>query len=1092
MTGNYMSDKLYPLPIEKLVRFIHDEYKEGKIFGYYKELFYNPSGQSKIKMMRYGQRIDTPLGVAAGPHTQLSQNIIMSWLFGARYIELKTVQVLDELEITKPCIDMLDEGYNCEWSQELKLEKSLDEYINAWIVIHLLNELVFHNSESPNMIFNISVGYDLKGIKNEAIKNFLTCLRDASNRIEEKIDRIRKIYPQISVISIPSMISNNITLSTMHGCPPEEIEKIAIHLIEDLKIHTTIKLNPTLLGAERLRWILNQKLNYDVEVPDSTFDHDLKYDDAKALIKRLTDCSIKNNVDFNLKLTNTLETVNKNTSLPCNEKIVYLSGRALHPLSVNLAYKLQNDFNGELDISFSAGVDAFNFADVVSCNLKPVTVCSDLLKPGGYSRLKQYLSNLSLEMEKYSSSTIDELVKTKGNSSNIKEAAIRNLRRYADEVVESARYKKNLFFNNSIKTKRKLTQLDCIGAPCVETCAIKQDIPDYLYQTANKNFEEAYKIILNENPLPGITGMVCDHLCESKCTRMNIDNSIAIRDVKRFITEKNSTITIKATESTNKTKVAIIGAGPSGLSAAYFLALNGFQVSIYETKSFAGGMASGAIPSFRISEEAIQSDINNIKFLGVSFFFNQKIDKAEFEALQKNYDYIYIAVGAQKGKKLNIEGEDLPGIFDQISFLSKVHEQKENFEGKQIAVIGGGNSAIDAARTAKRLAGPNGSVMIIYRRTKYEMPADRDEIKALEEENIKLLELTAPGIIKQKKDRLVLTCKKMQLGEPDSSARRRPVIVPNSDYDLEFDIIISAIGQQVEIDFLNADELSIDETTKETNIKNVFVGGDAIRGADTLINAIADGKKAALSILKNHIAVSSLSKQNKIELKEHQLKLSNRKYGKRITTIPPDKREGFELVHPVYENEEAVEEAARCLYCDEICNICFSVCPNFANVYFETLPRKFNCPVLSINKERVNVIAYAEFNVNQKYQIINIADFCNECGNCDTFCPTSGAPYKTKPRFALSKDCFEAEDNIYHWNNGVLYLKMNGVEKKLLFNGQFFVYSDDKIELSFNEEFIISGMEPLTSEKIEIDTSETAEMLFYYINLKNNHLFNAN
>ncbi|HPI36719.1 MAG TPA: putative selenate reductase subunit YgfK [Ignavibacteriaceae bacterium] len=1087
-----MSDKLYTLPIEKLVRIILDGYKEGKIFGYYKELFFNAIDHTKLKMMRYGQILDTPLGVAAGPHTQLSQNIIISWLFGARYIELKTVQTLDELEITKPCIDMQDEGYNCEWSQELKLEKSLDEYINAWITIHLLNDLVFQNPQSPNLIFNVSVGYDLNGIKSEAVKKFLNGMNNASSRIEEKIYKIAKMYPRISEINIPSTISDNVTLSTMHGCPPEEIEKIATHLMEDWKFHTTIKLNPTLLGVDKLRWILNKKLNYDVEVPDSAFDHDLKYDDAKVLIKRLTECSIKNEVEFNLKLTNTLETNNQNTSLPGNEKVVYLSGKALHPISVNLAYKLQNEFDGELDVSFSAGVDAFNFADVVSCNLKPATVCSDLLKPGGYSRLKQYLSSLSTEMEKYSSNTIDEFIKAKGNSSNIKEAALHNLKKYSEEVVESAKYKKNMFFKNSIKTKRKLTPLDCIGAPCVETCAIKQDIPDYLFQTANKNFEEAYKIILNENPLPGITGMVCDHLCESKCTRMNIDNSIAIRDVKRFIAESNSTIPITAIESKDKTKVAIIGAGPSGLSAAYFLAMNGFQVSVYETKSFAGGMASGAIPSFRISEEAIQSDINNIKFLGVRFFFNQKIDKAEFETLQKDYEYIYIAVGAQKGKKLNIEGEDLPGVFDQITFLSKVHEQKERFKGKQIAIIGGGNSAIDAARTAKRLAGLDGSVTIVYRRTKYEMPADRDEIKALEEENIGLIELTAPENIKQIDNRLVLTCKKMKLGEPDSSGRRRPVIIQNSEYDMEYDIIISAIGQHVELDFIAEDELTIDEKSKKTDIKNVFAGGDAIRGADTLINAIADGKKAALSILKNHIAASSLSKQTKIDVKEHQLKLSNRKYGKRITAISPDMRDGFELVHPVYELDEAVAEAARCLYCDEICNICFSVCPNFANTYYETLPRKFNCPILSIDKEKVKVVAYSQFVTNQKYQIINIADFCNECGNCDTFCPTSGAPYKTKPRFALSKDCFEADDNIYFWNNSVLHLKKNGVVRKLLFNGTIFIYSDDQIELTFNEEFIICGMESLTNEKIEIDTSETAEMLFYYINLKNNHLFNAN
>ena len=253
-----MSDKFFRISIEQLFNWILAEEKEGRIFGLYKELLFTPRKDDPFRMQRYGQLLETPIGVAAGPHTQLAHNIIASWLCGARYLELKTVQTLDEIEVKKPCIDMEDEGYNCEWSQELKVHDSFDEYLNAWILLHILKHKFGWDETEPGFIFNISVGYDLAGILNPNVQWFLDKMNNCKNELDEKIEKLIPLYPAIKEIKISPLLSDNVTLSTMHGCPPNEIEKIGKYLIEERKLHTAIKLNPTLLGPDKVRHILNE------------------------------------------------------------------------------------------------------------------------------------------------------------------------------------------------------------------------------------------------------------------------------------------------------------------------------------------------------------------------------------------------------------------------------------------------------------------------------------------------------------------------------------------------------------------------------------------------------------------------------------------------------------------------------------------------------------------------------------------------------------------------------------------------------------------------------------------------------------------
>ncbi|MBU1239535.1 putative selenate reductase subunit YgfK, partial [Myxococcota bacterium] len=381
-----MSDKFFPATISTLFQMITSEYeKRDSIFGISSELFFIPQSSHPFRMRRYGQLLETPLGVAAGPHTQMAQNIVAAWLCGARYMELKTVQTLDEIEVSKPCIDIEDEGYNCEWSQELTLSQSFHEYCKAWILIHVLRHKFGWRNDHGELgtIFNMSVGYSLEGIMNENVQTFLASMADATPHLRAYVKELAPLYPEVESLNIPSQLSDNLTLSTMHGCPPDEIERIGQYLIER-KLHTTIKLNPTLLGPTVLRGILNDTCGFDTTVPDEAFGHDLKYDDGILILNNLLDASQKNDVDFAVKLTNTLESVNQRGIFDSSQAMNYMSGRALHPLSMNLAAKLQQEFHGNLQVSLSGGADTFNIAAVIESNIRPVTVCSDILKPGGY------------------------------------------------------------------------------------------------------------------------------------------------------------------------------------------------------------------------------------------------------------------------------------------------------------------------------------------------------------------------------------------------------------------------------------------------------------------------------------------------------------------------------------------------------------------------------------------------------------------------------------------------------------------------------------------------------------------------------------
>jgi putative selenate reductase len=1086
-----MSDRFFRTGLEELFVMANRELSlRNSIFGIDESLFFRPSGTEAFRLPRFGQMLGTPIGVAAGPHTQLAVNIVTAWLCGARYMELKTIQTLDELEIAKPCIDMQDEGYNCEWSQELKIAESIDEYINAWVLIHVLHHK-FGFPGAPEVIFNMSVGYNMDGMLQQNVQSFFNAMSDASLAIGEKKALLKDLYPAIDELDIPSCISDNVTLSTMHGCPPDEIEKIGMYLIGEKKLHTVVKLNPTLLGPEMLRNILNDILGFGTEVPDEAFGHDLKYPDALHIIRNLTDAAQKHGVHFGIKLTNTLECINKRKVFPETEKMMYMSGRALHPLSVHLAEKLQRDFHGALDISFSGGADCFNIADLVRCGLSPVTVCSDLLKPGGYARLAQYVEALTEACLQHACTSLDELVLKTSGLQDIAAARMKNLAVCAPETLKNSAYRKPEWISPDIRTKRALGIFDCIAAPCVDTCPSNQEIPQYMYHAARNETEAAMGVILQTNPFPNVCGMVCDHVCQTKCTRVNYDNTLLIREVKRYISDHAQTNSIAAPADDSGFSAAMIGAGPSGLACAYFLRMAGFRVTVYETKNMAGGMLSDAIPAFRLSPEAINRDIEQIVRLGVDIRYNHRIDAGAFEKLRRDHDFIYIAAGAQLARKAGIPGEELPGVLDPLAFLSDVRQGKTHAIGARIAVIGGGNTAMDVARTARRLSGEKGSVMILYRRTRSEMPAEPAEVEAAISDGAELVTLSAPVRIAQGEDgRLKLICQKMELGAIDESGRRKPVPVPGSEFEMEFDSIIPATGQEAFLDFTGT-ELQVDPASFETSIPGVFMGGDAFRGGATIIRAIGDGRKVANAILMNNQLKHGFAQQQHKECsyRELMVKRSKRVFGMRVQEQAVDFSSSFALVSRTLEKEEAVTEAERCLYCDELCNICVTVCPNRAMVAYHT--ELMSIPVYTIRQDdgKIKITRSGEVRTTQESQVANVGNFCNECGNCTTFCPTAGRPFADKPRLHLTAESFKNDDQGCFFS--ILPHKTVCIHKEgesiatLGKEGDIWKYEDEQVMFWMHgESYELSEVTFQTGSPTEYTTRRAAEMIVYDAGLR--------
>ena len=973
-----MSEVMTPMSFEQLVDWVLQEKKKrGTVFGQHHA--YRADGTHNRTM--FGRTLETPIGPAAGPHTQMTQNIVAAYYAGSRFFELKTVQIMDGEElaacINRPCIKADDEGYNCEWSTELTVPQAMEEYIKAWFLLKVIAR-EFGLGDMNGFQFNVSVGYDLAGIQSPKVDTFLNSMKHAEDTeifkhckayLLEHADWFEHVTTE-DIEQIPPEICNSVTLSTLHGCPPQEIERIAMYLLTEKGFHTFVKCNPTLLGYEFARKTMDE-MGYDyIQFGDFHFKDDLQYEDAVPMLTRLMNTAKERNLEFGVKITNTFPVDVKQNELPSEE--MYMSGKSLYPLSISLAAKLAKEFDGRLRISYSGGADYYNIERIVDAGIWPVTVATTLLKPGGYQRLTQMAKILDKEnapFEKVDAESAGKL---------------------AEEAVKDPHHVKAMKTLPSRKMKKEVPLMDCFVAPCKEGCPIHQDITTYLQLVGEEKYEEAMEVITEKNPLPFITGTICAHNCMSKCTRNFYETPVHIQEMKLKAAENGYEALLEklpVPAVTKAGKAAVIGGGPAGMAAAYFLRKGGMEVTLFEAKESLGGVVRHVIPPFRISEDAIEKDAEILRKMQVDIRCNTKVESLE-ELKKQGYTKIVLAVGAPVQGSLKLES-GMPK--NALEFLAEFKQTDGNVSlGKYVVVIGGGNTAMDTARAAKRNVGVE-HVYLVYRRTRRYMPADEEELVMALEDGVEFKELLSP--VKLENGQLL--CKVMQLSDYDVSGRRGVTETGETVW-VPADTVIAAVGEKVPTDWYQANGLAVsekgrlyvDEKTLKTSDDNVYAAGDGLYGPATVVEAIRDGRKVAEAIAGEVLArdFDKLAEEEKVYAKRGVLK----------------------------EEQKETKEAGRCLGCSTICENCVEVCPNRANIAIQV-------PGM------------------EKHQIIHVDYLCNECGNCKSFCPYSSAPYLDKfTLFATEADMENSK------NQGFAVLNQETRRCKVRFFGKTFIWEPEK------------------------------------------------
>lgn len=475
---------------------------------------------------------------------------------------------------------------------------------------------------------------------------------------------------------------------------------------------------------------------------------------------------------------------------------------------------------------------------------------------------------------------------------------------------------------------------DCV-APCVKTCPANVDIQAYLHHAGNGNFAAALQVIKDSNPFPSVCGRVCPHPCEAECRRNLVDAPVAINHVKRFIADQdmaNDEPWKPDIKPPTSKRIAIVGAGPSGLSAAYYSAVNGHDITVFERQPHAGGMMRYGIPEYRLPKAALDKEIDIIRSLGVKIMTGKALGThIRLEDLRKDFDAVYLAIGSWRATPLQIEGENLEGVWPGIQFLEQVVKGTKIKLGDSVVVIGGGNTAIDCARTAIRKGAK--SVKLIYRRTIEEMPAEAYEVEEAIHEGVEMMFLMAPVKIEEADGRKKLHCIKMALGEPDRSGRRRPIPMEGSEEAIEADTIIGAIGQSTNTQFLYNDypvklnkwgDIEINGTTFQTSEMNIFAGGDCVTGPATVIQAVAAGRHAAQAmdsyLMKGYIREMktnySCSRGTMEDLPKWEFEKMPRIPRAKLPSLSIDERvSNFNEVELGFNEQTAKEQASRCLRC---------------------------------------------------------------------------------------------------------------------------------------------------------------------------------
>ena len=579
-------------------------------------------------------------------------------------------------------------------------------------------------------------------------------------------------------------------------------------------------------------------------------------------------------------------------------------------------------------------------------------MATTILKPGGYNRLAQMVEKVEgLPYRAFA-----------GTDS----AAISDL---STASHSDPHHRKPIKPVVSRKSEEKVPWIDCFTAPCKGGCPIHQDIPEYIELCRKGLYGPALKLITEKNALPFITGTICAHRCQTKCSRNFYEESVQIRDTKLIAAERGYgalMASIKAPAKVAGKKAAIIGGGPTGIAAAYFLGRAGIETTIFEREAKLGGVPRYVIPAFRISDEAIDKDVALMERYGVEVKCGAPAPSVD-ELKKLGYTHILIATGAWQAGKLDIPG-NVKGV---IGWMKEMKQQVKPCLTGHVAVVGAGNTAMDAARVAKRMGAE--SATIVYRRTKKEMPADEHELKLAIDEGVQMLELAAPVA----QENGVLRCEKMCLGEPDASGRRAPVGTGEF-VEIPCDLVISAVGEKVDSALMAANgiEMGRKGPAFQTNVDGVWCAGDAHRGPATVVEGIADAAAFAEAVVGEAWTY---------EIPE---------------AAYPSKAQAIEKKGILMKASQACCEGKRCLDCNTVCENCADSCPNRANV----------------------VIKMAD----GRHEILHIDKMCNECGNCTQFCPYASEPCRDK--FTLFQT---AEDMADSRNAGVLFLGGDKIRVRL-------------------------------------------------------------
>ncbi|MDY6916521.1 MAG: FAD-dependent oxidoreductase [Chloroflexota bacterium] len=529
-----------------------------------------------------------------------------------------------------------------------------------------------------------------------------------------------------------------------------------------------------------------------------------------------------------------------------------------------------------------------------------------------------------------------------------------------------------------VRQARKPSPDHSLVPPCQAACPLHMDIREYVDLLAQGRTMEALHVIREGNPFPAICAYVCTHPCEDACRRGEVDKPVAIRALKRFAVDFGGDRVTRVEARTDQDdKIAVVGSGPAGLACAYYLRKLGYPVTVFEAHSQLGGMMRVGIPQYRLPRDVLDTEVHRLTQMGVEIRTSTRVVSLDL-LCEMGYKAVFVTIGAHQSLRMGIEGEESPGVIDGATFLREVNLGLQPSLGESVAVVGGGNVAIDAARTAVRLAAKR--VTVLYRRTRAEMPASPVEVQQAEEEGVNFEFLVAPTAVKRRNGLISVTSVRMELGEPDASGRRRPVPISGSEFQREYDALIAAIGQspQTPEDFGlrvgKGSTIQVDPLTLTTNRAGVFAGGDAVTGPATVTEALATGRLAASRIddylHHRYPAVVSEGRDSPLgALLPETIEVIKKMSRSEPPTLPADARtKDFAQLELVYDWEVATNEARRCLRCGMGAEILFQ----------DKCATCLTC---------VRVCPYHVPYVDASGTIQIPADQCQACGICVAECP---------------------------------------------------------------------------------------------------------